>query len=107
MATGTPAQPMPTQMGTLYNVRAVINVNEETPQSYKGFRAIILDPGTAVSVSPQSFCPHVMTEDTGRQYVTVSGEGLNIEGDDNGHRQDHLASQVHCGQCAITTDWST
>eukprot|EP00971_Amphidinium_carterae_P289119 5740601-Amphidinium_carterae.2 len=50
---------------------------------YKEFWAIVLDWG-AVSVCPQSFCPHLpmtaMTEEARRQYVTVTGEGLNISG---------------------------
>eukprot|EP00971_Amphidinium_carterae_P038037 747897-Amphidinium_carterae.1 len=32
---GTPAQPTQQQIGTLYNVGAVIDVNEKTPQTYK------------------------------------------------------------------------
>eukprot|EP00971_Amphidinium_carterae_P101116 2000216-Amphidinium_carterae.1 len=55
---------MPTQMGTRYNVGAVININEQTQQSYK------------------AFCPYVpmtaVTEEARRQYVTVTGEGLNM-----------------------------
>eukprot|EP00971_Amphidinium_carterae_P158354 3139237-Amphidinium_carterae.1 len=47
--TGTPSQPMPTQIGTLYNMGAVININEKTPQTHKEFWAIILDSGAAVS----------------------------------------------------------
>eukprot|EP00971_Amphidinium_carterae_P109262 2163655-Amphidinium_carterae.1 len=81
--TGTPAQPAPTQMGTLYNVGAVININEQAP-SYKELWAIVLDSGAAVLVCPQSFCPHVpittMTEEARKQYVTVTGEGLDITG---------------------------
>eukprot|EP00971_Amphidinium_carterae_P053681 1057479-Amphidinium_carterae.1 len=57
--TGTPSQPMPTQIATLYNVGAVININEKTLQTYKEFWAIILDSGAAVSICPTSFCPHV------------------------------------------------
>eukprot|EP00971_Amphidinium_carterae_P007720 152948-Amphidinium_carterae.1 len=48
------------------------------------FWAIIFDSGAAVSVCPQFFCPHVpmtaMTEEASRQYVTMTGEGLNTRG---------------------------
>eukprot|EP00971_Amphidinium_carterae_P343928 6483981-Amphidinium_carterae.2 len=67
-------------MGTLYNVGAVINMNEKTPETYKELWAIILDSGAALSVCPQSFCPHAMTEEMKNQYITVTGEGLQRHG---------------------------
>eukprot|EP00971_Amphidinium_carterae_P288194 5721673-Amphidinium_carterae.2 len=81
--TKTPTQPIQPQIG-LYKSRAMINIDEKTPETYKELWAIILGSRAAISVCPQSFCPHVpiipMAQEVKSEYITVAGEGLNING---------------------------
>eukprot|EP00971_Amphidinium_carterae_P082858 1639270-Amphidinium_carterae.1 len=57
---GTPSHPQQAAMGLLYRVDAVynININQQSPQQFKDFGAIIIDTG-AVSVCPTTFAEHI------------------------------------------------
>eukprot|EP00971_Amphidinium_carterae_P350278 6491466-Amphidinium_carterae.5 len=83
---GTPSQPQQTAMGMLYEVGTVydININRQSPRQFKDFWGIIFDTGAAVSVCPMTFAEHIpiipMAEESRKQYVTVTGEGLTIQG---------------------------
>eukprot|EP00971_Amphidinium_carterae_P111080 2200204-Amphidinium_carterae.6 len=98
----TAAQPMPTQIGPIYNIVAVININQETPSIYKDILAIILDSG-----APLSVCPHSRFNDgyDGGSRETICQrdwrrpQHQRLRGDDNGHRQDHHASEVLWPMC--------
>eukprot|EP00971_Amphidinium_carterae_P244546 4855670-Amphidinium_carterae.3 len=59
-----------------------INLGHQTPIHLRDFWAIIIATGAAISVCP--ICEHIevgpMGDETKKQYVTVTGEGLTIHG---------------------------
>eukprot|EP00971_Amphidinium_carterae_P169736 3363104-Amphidinium_carterae.1 len=75
-------------MRSLYNnnfdVGAIIHISQQSPSHYKEFWSIVIDTGAAVSVCPTTFCEHIptkpMAEETRKQFVTVTSEGLTIHG---------------------------
>eukprot|EP00971_Amphidinium_carterae_P146812 2909487-Amphidinium_carterae.1 len=74
----------PLTMGSLHEIDAIIHIGRQAPRRLKDFWSIIIDTGAAVSVGPMTFCEHIavetMPESARRQYVTVTGGGLTIEG---------------------------
>eukprot|EP00971_Amphidinium_carterae_P155390 3081731-Amphidinium_carterae.2 len=78
----------PMTMGSLYEIGSLststIHIDRHTPRHLKHFGSISIDTRAAVSVCPLTFCEHTavktMPESARRQYVTVTGEGLAIEG---------------------------
>eukprot|EP00971_Amphidinium_carterae_P298683 5934034-Amphidinium_carterae.2 len=71
-------------MGSLHGIDATTHTSQQPPRHLKDFWSIIIDTGAAVSVCPMTFCEHIavktMPESARRQYVTVTGEDLTIEG---------------------------
>eukprot|EP00971_Amphidinium_carterae_P313163 6223849-Amphidinium_carterae.1 len=71
-------------MGSLYEIDAIIHISRQSPRHLKDFWSVIIDIGAAVGGCPMTFCEHIavktMPESARKQYVTVTGEGLTIEG---------------------------
>eukprot|EP00971_Amphidinium_carterae_P007663 151544-Amphidinium_carterae.1 len=73
----------PLRMGSLYEIDEIIHIGRQSPRRLK-IRSTIIDTGAAISVCPMTLCEHIavktMPESARRQHVTVTGEGLTIEG---------------------------